>query len=307
MIPAKNGAATLETCLRGIRQQSLYPRCDIVVIDSGSTDGTVEFLKKQPDVRLYQISPESFNHGLTRNYGVSLARGVYVVMTVQDAEPADGYWLEKMLRHFEDFQVAGVCGQQIVPHHSDKNPHQWFRPIHGPKVQRFQFSCEDEFEKLSAAEKKDACSWDDVNAMYRREVLVRIPFRDAFFSEDAMWAKDALLAGYTLVYDTSARINHYHFQTYDYAYKRMLTQLYFGYKIFGHRRVNSFHPSEYFKMIYRNFRYKVHPKWIWHNYQMLRARNRAFNDFYNNLAKGELRLDIFYTKVCDVPPQGNIK
>lgn len=307
VIPVKNGIRTLPECLEGIRKQSLVNRCEIVIIDSGSSDGSVEYLQAQKDVFLKTIPPKSFNHGLTRNVGVRMTKGELVVMTVQDAVATDEKWLEKMIRHFDDPNVAGVCGQQVVPHHKDKNPHQWFRPVNKPGIRKIQFDNAEQYDGLSPAEKKKVCSWDNVNAMYRREILLQIPFREALFSEDAMWAQDALREGYSLVYDTSARVYHYHYQSYDYTYKRTLTQLYFGYKTFGYLRDNNFKFIDYLKIVYRNYKYNASAKWIRHNIDIVRARNRAFNDFYKWIENGELILDINYNSKCKEPPQGNSK
>lgn len=304
IIPVKNGFKTLPECLNEIRRQTLYPNCEIIIIDSGSTDGSVDYLLSQKDVHLSRISPESFNHGLTRNLGVQMAKGEFVVMTVQDAVAADEKWLEKMLGHFEHPNVAGVCGQQVVPHHLDKNPHQWFRPVSKPGIRKVKFDSAEQYDALSPAEKKRACSWDDVNAMYRRSVLLEIPFQEAFFAEDALWAQDVLRQGYTLVYDTSARVYHYHYQSYDYTYRRMLTQLFYGYQIFQHRRKNNFKYLDYLKVIYRNFKYKAHPKWIWHNWRMMKAKNKAFTDSYKWLNKDSQLLEKKYKEVCQKPPQG---
>src|SRR4051812_45617109 len=86
VIPVKNGAYWLDECIQGIMQQTLFHQTEIIAIDSGSTDRSVEILEKYP-VRIYRILPADFNHGLTRNYGAQLSRGEYVVMTVQDAKP----------------------------------------------------------------------------------------------------------------------------------------------------------------------------------------------------------------------------
>src|ERR1700722_2461941 len=131
IIPVKNGDYWLEGVLEGLVTQTLFDRCELIVIDSGSTDKTLEMVRRFP-VRLVQIPPEQFNHGSTRNLGVNLAKGEYVVMTVQDAKAADEGWLQKLLDGFDAPDVAGVCGQQIVPHDPDKNPVEWFRPVAPP-------------------------------------------------------------------------------------------------------------------------------------------------------------------------------
>ncbi len=286
VIPVKNGVNTLASCLSGIMNQTMISVCEIIIIDSGSTDGTLGLLKNYP-VDVYQIPPSEFNHGDTRNYGVSLAKGEFVVMTVQDATPADEFWLERMYRHFADKQVAGVCGQQIVPHHSDKNPHQWFRPQSEGGFRKVFFE-DGEFEKLTPEAKKKECSWDDVTAMYRKEFLMKIPFQPVMFGEDMIWAKEALIKGMTLVYDTTARVEHYHHHYPEYTFKRVLIVWLFIYKTFGFVRANPISIRDFFLVFFRNFKWGLSPKWIIHNLSFLFYFSKAVNHFNVVVAKSEI-------------------
>jgi rhamnosyltransferase len=139
VIPVKNGDSWLRETIPAILDQELDGAIEIIAIDSGSTDDTLSVLSKYP-VTVVSIEPEEFNHGLTRNIGANLAKGKYLVMTVQDAKPSSRFWLQQLMDGFLDDTVAGVCGQQIVPHHFDKNPVEWYRPVstrvktkyHGP-------------------------------------------------------------------------------------------------------------------------------------------------------------------------------
>lgn len=278
VIPVKNGAATIDNCIQSIRRQTIYPDCEIVVIDSGSTDTTLDRLEKY-DVKLIQIPPKSFNHGATRNLGVKHSSGDFVVMTVQDAIATDEFWLERMIKHFQDTEVAGVCGQQIVPHDADKNPHEWFRPQSVSKVIEVQFKNREDFDKLSPKEQRKVCGWDDVNAMYRKSVLEQIPFESVAFGEDMLWAKTALSHRYKLVYDQSARVNHYHFQFPEYTYRRVLISSVFIYKCIGYATPQVFTKRNYGLVLYRNFRWRCHPKWILHNFKIIYNHRKATKKF----------------------------
>ncbi len=88
VIPTFNAGPEFPEILRLMLDQELEGPREAVVIDSGSTDGTVEFLKTQP-VNLVQIPNSEFNHGLTRNRGVQEARGEIVVLATQDARPSE--------------------------------------------------------------------------------------------------------------------------------------------------------------------------------------------------------------------------
>ena len=285
IIPIKNGEATLDGCVQGIVQQSLFEHCEIIAIDSGSTDGTLNLLKKYP-VRVVQIAAESFNHGATRNLGVQQAAGEFVVMTVQDAVPSSKDWLEIMLKHFSDPEVAGVCGQQIVPHHKNKNPHEWFRPQSEPAIRAVQFKAKNDFDKLSPKEKRDCCGWDDVNAMYRKSILIEQPFQPVMFGEDMFWAKEALEKGYKLVYDTSSKVDHYHFQFPEYTYKRTLIAHLFMYECFQYIRSDPYTSKDYLLIVYRNFQWNCHPKWIVHNFMSIYNFKKALKVLNKHIQKG---------------------
>lgn len=293
IIPVKNGANTVENCIQGIIQQTLFYKTEIIIIDSGSTDGTIEILKKYP-VRLYQILPEEFNHGATRNYGVSLATGEFVVMTVQDATPVGDKWLEAMSQHYDDPLVAGVCGQQIVPHHKDKNPHNWFRPQNKPSV--------DVIQKKNMPDNYIPRGWDDVNAMYRKSVLLSIPFKKVEFGEDFLWATDAFKAGRKLVFDTHSRVEHYHHATPQYVYTRITTELYFEYQHFKTITSYPIQIKELFLIIYRNFKYRAHPKWIWHNWMIQVMKYKAWKDFRKAIINDTL--ENFFAPFKANVPQG---
>lgn len=300
VIPVKDGMDTLPQAIEGIQKQTLFSDCEVVVVDSGSTDGSVAFLEQFSFVRVINIDPKTFNHGATRNLGVKHTLGVFVVMTVQDAVASDEFWLETMLKHFKDDAVAGVCGQQIVPHHSNKNPHEWFRPQSDPQIKTVQFKNKVEFSSLSPQEKRNACGWDDVNAMYRKSVMEQMPFETVAFGEDMLWAKAVLEQGHKLIYDYAVRVNHYHFQSPDYTYRRTLIANVFIYKCFGlvRRRFNTV--KDYVLIVYRNFKWGIHPKWIYHNFQILRSQNKATRTLLNALQNNMLP-DLEHSLALNVP------
>lgn len=235
IIPVKNGADTIRACLEGIFSQTLRDQLEVIVIDSGSSDGTIHILQEYP-VRVSQIPPGEFNHGDTRNLGVTLARGELVLMTVQDATAASPDWLAIMAGHFTDPAVAGVCGQQIVRHDPDKNPLQWFIPASEARPEKIHFTDPEVFRKMPGKEQHQYCNWDDVNAMYRKTALQALPFRRLMFSEDTLWARDALSWGMTLVYDYRARVYHYHHQPFKFYFKRTYIILYQNYKFYNYIR-----------------------------------------------------------------------
>jgi rhamnosyltransferase len=274
VIPVRNGASTLAEALDGLMAQTLGGRLEIIVIDSGSTDGSLDVARRYP-LRLHVIASSEFNHGETRNLGARLATGEFVAMTVQDAVPADAHWLERMVKHFDDPKVAGVCGQQITRHDPDKNPLEWFRPYSEPVPKRVWFADPAEFQHPPPAEQVALCAWDDVTAMYRRSVLLAVPYRRVSFGEDMVWARDALAAGHALVYDYSARVYHYHHQTFRFRFRRTFTILYHRYRHFGHSAPPGWLAAELARCTYLASRPRYCPSrrmnWLGYNLRLVLA------------------------------------
>jgi rhamnosyltransferase len=102
-------------------------------------------------------------------------------------------------------------------------------------MRRIAFESAAAFDQLSPQEKLQACSWDDVSALYRREVLLRLPFQPVMYGEDAIWARDALRSGLTLVYNPAARVYHYHLEDPRFTFQRTILTLCFRFYSFGYR------------------------------------------------------------------------
>ena len=82
---------------------------EILVVDDGSIDGSVEFLEKEyPDVRLVRISPNSGNSIIPVNVGVRAASNNVVICLDNDVL-VDSDFITPILKHFEKEDVFAVC------------------------------------------------------------------------------------------------------------------------------------------------------------------------------------------------------
>lgn len=113
VIPVKNGGELLDRVLEKVFEQKTKYEYEVICVDSGSSDNTIEIVKKYP-CRLYQIAPQEFGHGKTRNYGASKGTGEFIVFITQDALPANEYWLENLIDAMKvDDEVVGGFGRHL--------------------------------------------------------------------------------------------------------------------------------------------------------------------------------------------------
>lgn len=311
VIPVKNGAATIEKCLEALLAQTVADRLEIIVVDSGSTDGTQELVKKFP-ARLFQY-PGKFNHGLTRNYGASQANGTFVYLTVADSWQCEPDNLEKMLAYFNDPAVMGVCGTQGAPASGESNPVQWYNPIDKPTARRFQFSDKQSFDGLTPQQMAEACAWDDVNAMYRRSALQKNPFPETDFAEDMAWAKLTLGEGAALIRDSGIVVYHYHYRTFKYAFKVDFTCYYYAYRLFQLRPdyppiMTNVAKAAYALIRNHSVKWSKKLQWIFHNIGSEAGQWYATHAVRKALQKGgQDELAEAYRNYCKTIPQGRLK
>lgn len=214
VIPVKNGGADLARCLEAIAGQAVDEEVEVVVVDSGSTDGSVTVARSHGAV-VHEIPPSEFGHGRTRNLGAGLAQGETLVFTSQDAHSAGSDWLARLVAPLADGEdVAGAYGRQL-PHDDASPPEQYFLDfLYGPepRIQRLEGDGEPSFEQTL---------FSNVNAAMPRSVWEAFPFADdLIMSEDQEWSRRVLRAGRALVYVPDAVVHHSHRYSVAAAFRR---------------------------------------------------------------------------------------
>jgi rhamnosyltransferase len=212
VIPVKNGGGDLARCLGAIRRQQIE-NVEIVVVDSGSTDNSIE-VAREHGARLHGIPASEFGHGRTRNLGASLARGEVLVFTSQDAYAADEHWLARLVQPLSRPDVAGAYGRQL-PRDDASPPERYFLDfLYGPegRVQRLDHDDEPSFQQTL---------FSNVSSAMRRATWEEFPFaEDLIMSEDQEWSRRVLRAGYELVYVADAAVHHSHNYSIAAAFRR---------------------------------------------------------------------------------------
>ena len=221
-VPTWNGGKLFEEVLDRLATQETTWPYELLAIDSGSRDGTLDLLKRYP-IRVIQIPNKEFDHGLTRNLAIREARGEFVVLTVQDATPDSTDWLATMISNFDDPEVAGVYCHQIP--RPNCSPFLRIRLRHwlkggGEPIKR-KVESKDAFWKLHPRERFMASAFDNVASAVRRSVALELPFVQRNFGEDVTWAKGAILAGHAIVQEPRVAVIHSHDNTMIYEFRRV--------------------------------------------------------------------------------------
>src|SRR5688572_28774469 len=104
----------------------------VIVVDSGSTDGTLDIVSRFP-VRLVRVSPADFTFGYSLNQGCRLATGSYLAFASAHVVPCGRDWLQRLIEPFADPRVALVYGRQIGDARTRFSEHQLFTKQYPPQ------------------------------------------------------------------------------------------------------------------------------------------------------------------------------
>lgn len=213
VIPTKNGLPILEKTIAQVRRQDTPWEFEILTVDSGSRDGTAEWLAGQSDIRLIRIRPDEFGHGRTRNLALEHAKGKFAALITQDAMPADTTWLADLVAAGEQAEdIAGAFGRHLP--YPDASPF-----TRRDLVAHFQgFADAPAVVRLDDRARYDQDPgyrqflhfFSSNNALVRRSVWAQIPFPDVEFAEDQIWAQRIIEAGYAKAYAHDACVYHSH-------------------------------------------------------------------------------------------------
>jgi len=90
-----NGIRFLKDCLKSIYQQS-YSDFEVILVDNGSTDGSVQFVKENfPGVIMIE-NKENLGFAISNNQGIELSKGKYIALLNNDTV-VDKDWLKNLV------------------------------------------------------------------------------------------------------------------------------------------------------------------------------------------------------------------
>jgi rhamnosyltransferase len=240
VIPTKNAMRVLPPVIEKVLAQKTPWPFEVIVIDSGSSDGTKDYLRTLSRVRLVEIAPEEFGHGKTRNLGIDLADADFVAFLTHDAEPVYENWLANLVAAAEqDTAIAGVFGRHLAyPTASPFTRNDLDRHFEGFLAHPLVVSRDLDAERYATDEgwRQMLHFYSDNNSLMRKSVWKDIPYPDVEFAEDQIWARSIIEAGYKKAYAPNAIVYHSH----DYGVVEQLRRAfdesrnftkYFGYRL----------------------------------------------------------------------------
>lgn len=193
VIRAYNEEKHIGRLLEGIRQQTIRD-VEIILVDSGSSDGTVS-VAQTFSARIVRIPSAEFTFGRSLNFGVREATREFVVIASAHVYPVYPDWLESLLRPFEDDSVALTYGKQ-----------------RGPEIAKFseQQIFHQWYPDMSTARQETAFC-NNANAAIRKSLWDKNPYDETLTGlEDVAWAKWVKESGHDIAYVAEAEVIHVH-------------------------------------------------------------------------------------------------
>lgn len=203
VIPTYNERHMLEECIQAIETYTDRPY-EVVVVDNGSTDGTLEFCEGK-SVTLVSLPqnrgfPEACNHGLMA------ASGEQLLLLNNDVVVSRG-WLGNLLDCLYSDERVGIVGPMT-------------NYASGRQQMELAYGDLGEFHRLTEAlNRPDPGKWQDCQRivglcfLFRRKLMDEIGLLDERFSpghyEDDDYCYRARLAGYRLLIAGDTVVHHY--------------------------------------------------------------------------------------------------
>ncbi|MDG1499758.1 MAG: glycosyltransferase [Planctomycetota bacterium] len=217
VIPTWNGGPRYLKLLDVLADQDIAGGFQLVVVDSGSKDGTREASEAAGGLIVHQ-DQKTFNHGGARNKGIAASSGQVIVLLTQDAVPMGRDFVTNMLKPYADASVDGVYARQFPQDDCDpilKERLRGWTACRTEPVQQFFVQADAdaslaEFNNLPPMERYLRCAFDNVASSVRRSTWEAKPFPERNFGEDMAWARRVLLDGGTVHFEPSAEVEHSH-------------------------------------------------------------------------------------------------
>lgn len=201
VIRAFNEARHLPRLLEGVRQQTVAD-VEIILVDSGSTDGTVNIAEAY-GAKIVHIAPSDFTFGRSLNLGIAAATRELVAIASAHVYPVYPDWLERLLEPFADPSVGLVYGKQRGTRPGV------FNGVETTKYAEHQIFARWFPDTSDLRQNHPFCN--NANAAIRRSLWENHPYDESLTGlEDLAWGKWLQSQGGSIAYVAEAEIIHIH-------------------------------------------------------------------------------------------------
>jgi rhamnosyltransferase len=200
-----NEAKHLGNLLGSVAVQQVAPGrpVDVIVVDSGSQDGT-DAIALEHGAHLLRINKEEFSYSRALNLGCAAAEGEFLVLISGHCLPANENWLEELLKPFSDPAVAITYGRQV-----------------GDDSTKFSEArvYEKYYPDNKASQGPAFCN--NANAAVRRSIWRRFRYDEELTGlEDIELGRRVVSAGFRIEYAPRAVVRHIHDETWPQVRRR---------------------------------------------------------------------------------------
>jgi len=225
-IPTFNGEKYVGECIEAVLGQELPKgyKLELLVIDSGSSDNTLDILARYSDrITLVKIPNSEFSHGGTRDKAARLAKGEFILFLTQDATPTNYRWLINMIEPFYiNDKVGCVFGRQVPRRYAAATIKREVSSVFGSLGAPDSLILHRHESLVDKTPTNSLNSFfSDANSAVRRNLLTGpVPFRQVHYAEDQALAEDMQSKGYLKAYAPLGAVWHSNEYTARQYYRR---------------------------------------------------------------------------------------
>lgn len=209
IVPSYKPTEYILSLLSMLKKQTVQPE-KVIIINTEKKYweqffGEFDVLTKYPFIDLHHISKDEFDHGRTRNLGVSYSDAEFFLLMTDDAVPDNEYMIENMLKAFDDSKV-GMCYARQTSHKGTHAIEKFTRVYNYPLESMVKGKADIETLGIKAFFASDVC------CMYRRSVFDELGgfINRTIFNEDMIFARGMIEADYLIKYESDAVVRHSH-------------------------------------------------------------------------------------------------
>ena len=199
-----NEAWALKSTLPALAAQD-FKNWELIVIDSGSTDGSQDLIRGAQPAHFVQLTPKEYNPSRVMNQGMRLAKSEFGIFLNADATPQGTNWLRPLVKALQNSKTAACFGRQI------------------PRPDCLAVFAND-YDRCFGPNRESA-KWDHffsmVSSGLRKDVWSQRGFReDLQYAEDDEYTRWCQAQGYAVAYVPESVVMHSHNYTPEQSYQR---------------------------------------------------------------------------------------